>query len=131
MPGYRFSKKSLERLRTCHGDLQELFQEVIKHCDCIIIRGHRGEEEQDKAFRDGFSKLKYPNSKHNGIPSMAVDVATYPIRWDDTLGMYIFAGFVKGIATEMGIKIRIGADWDGDFRTNDQKLNDLVHFELI
>jgi len=42
----------------------------------------------------------------------------------------LFAGFIKGVAASMGIKLRIGADWDGDFDTNDQNFHDIVHFEI-
>jgi len=60
-----------------------------------------------------------------------VDVLPYPIDWKDTKRMYMFVGFVRGIATSMNIKIRCGADWDGDTQVKDQNFNDLSHFELI
>ena len=53
-----------------------------------------------------------------------------PIDWNNKERFYLFAGFVKGIAAEMGIKLRLGADWDGDFTTRDQTFHDLPHFEL-
>ena len=31
----------------------------------------------------------------------------------------------------MGIKIRWGGDWDSDTQVNDNKFDDLVHFEEI
>lgn len=42
----------------------------------------------------------------------------------------MFIGVVKGIASQMGIKIRCGADWDGDNNMSDQKFDDWAHFEL-
>ena len=54
-----------------------------------------------------------------------------PIEWENWQKNYLFAGFIKGLACSMGIKIRMGADWDGDFDTKDQKFHDLPHFELI
>jgi len=62
---------------------------------------------------------------------MAVDVAPYPIDWDDLGGFYMFAGYVLRVAETMGIKIRYGGDWDGDRKTTDQRFKDLPHFELL
>ena len=69
-------------------------------------------------------------SHHNSDPSRAVDVAPYPIDWNDTERFGRFAGFVLGMAAAMGIPLRWGGDWDRDNDTHDQKFNDLVHFEL-
>jgi len=127
----RYSKRSKERLATCHEDLQRLFNEVIKHYDCSIICGSRSKEDQEKAYRQGSSKVVWPNSKHNSTPSLAVDVAPYPIEWYELNRFYMFIGIVRGIAAMMGINIRCGADWDGDMDVKDQNFHDLPHFELI
>ena len=126
----RFGKRSISRLKTCDQKLQELFYEVVKHFDCSIIEGHRGEERQNKAFADGNSKVKYPNGKHNQNPSVAVDVAPYPIDWSDRDRFHYFGGFVLGVAKEMGMNIRWGGDWNQDTQTKDNKFDDLVHFEI-
>ena len=126
----RFGKRSISRLKTCDQKLQELFYEVVKHFDCSIIEGHRGEERQNKAFADGKSKVKYPNGKHNQNPSVAVDVAPYPIDWSDRDRFHYFGGFVLGVAKEMGMNIRWGGDWNQDTHTKDNKFDDLVHFEI-
>ena len=126
----RFGKRSISRLKTCDQKLQELFYEVVKHFDCSIIEGNRGEERQNKAFADGKSKVKYPNGKHNQNPSIAVDVAPYPIDWSDRDRFHYFGGFVLGVAKEMGMNIRWGGDWNQDTETKDNKFDDLVHFEI-
>jgi len=129
---FKFSKISLDRLNTCDNRLQILFNEVIKYFDCTIICGVRGEEEQNLAFDNKKSKLKWPESKHNKIPSLAVDVAPYingSISWDKTQCSY-FAGFVKGIASMYKINIIWGGDWNSDNNIKDNKFNDLVHFEI-
>ena len=126
----RFGKRSISRLKTCDQKLQELFYEVVKHFDCSIIEGHRGEERQNKAYADGKSKVKYPNGKHNQNPSIAVDVAPYPIDWSDRDRFHYFGGFVLGVAKEMGMNIRWGGDWNQDTETKDNKFDDLVHFEI-
>ena len=125
-----FSKRSKSKLETCDKKLQRLMNEVIKHYDCTILEGHRDRATQNEYFRTGRSKLKYPQGKHNSTPSKAVDVAPYPIDWEDTDRFYHFAGFVQGMAAGMGIKIRWGGDWDGDHKFTDQTFHDLPHFEL-
>lgn len=127
----KFGKTSQERLLTTDRLLQLLFTEVVKHWDCSVISGHRGEEEQMAAYNKGTSKVKYPNSKHNQRPSKAVDVAPYPIDWEDTARFYMFVGFVRGVAYKLGIEVRCGADWDGDTQVKDQNFHDLAHFELL
>ena len=127
---FYFGKRSKENLQTCHPDLKELFNEVIKHVDCSVICGHRGKEEQNSAYHKGWSKLKYPHSKHNKQPSLAADVVPYPIDWRDMERFYMFVGVVRGIAAMMNIPIRCGADWDGDMDIKDQSFHDVVHFEL-
>ena len=70
----RFGSRSRKNLATCHEDLQDLFNEVIKHVDCSVIEGHRSGERQNKLFEDGKTKLKFPYGRHNANPSRAVDV---------------------------------------------------------
>lgn len=132
----KFSKISKERLATCHEDLQKLFNEVVKEYDCSIIEGYRDKERQKELYHQGKSKIK--EGKHNKNPSLAVDVVPYPIpdRWGENnhkerAKFYHFAGYVKGIAQSMGLKIRCGCDWDSDNDFNDQRFDDLVHFELL
>ena len=125
-----FSKQSLDKLSTCDSRLQELFNEVVKHTDCSVLCGHRTKIEQDEALNKGNSKVVWPNSKHNTSPSKAIDVVPSPIDWNDKHRFYMFVGFVRGIAAKMGIKIRCGADWNGNMDWKDQNFHDLPHFEL-
>jgi peptidoglycan LD-endopeptidase CwlK len=128
---FKYGISSTRRLDTCHPEIQRLFNSLINDYDITIICGHRGEAEQNKAVADGVSKTTYPNSKHNTTPSLAIDAALYPIDWGDIGRHYILVGIVRERARQLGIKIRCGADWDSDFATNDQKFNDLVHFEYV
>lgn len=131
-----FSERSKQRLQTCHPDLQRVFNEVIKHFDCVVLYGHRGQAEQDAAVKAGNSKTPWPQSKHNSVPSMAADVGPYerpsqPIDWQDRERLTLFAGFVIGAAEILGVKIRWGGDWDQDTQVKDNTFDDLVHFELV
>ena len=126
----KFSKKSKAKLNTCDKRLIELFNKVVKKFDCTIIEGHRSKDRQNKLFDEGKSKLQYPNGKHNATPSMAVDVAPYPIDWNDRERFTYFAGYVVGIAYQMRLKIRWGGDWDMDTQVKDNNFDDLPHFEI-
>jgi peptidoglycan L-alanyl-D-glutamate endopeptidase CwlK len=110
---------------------------VVKHFDCSVIVGHRNEEDQNLAFATGKSQLRWPQSKHNASPSNAVDVAPWPIDWDDRERFHLFAGYVLATAEQLyqigAIKRRVrwGGDWDSDTQVNDNRFDDLVHFELM
>ena len=126
----KFSIASKKQLSTSHPKLQMLFNEVIKHWDCTVIEGKRTIEAQRINVANGASRTM--NSQH--LPkedgySYALDVSPYPIKWTDYNRFYAFAGFVIGIATQLGINIRWGGDWDSDRDFSDQTFNDLVHFE--
>ncbi len=125
-----FSKKSKGKLETCHKDLQKVFNEVIKHVDCTIIEGHRGEERQNRLYDEGNTKVRYPDGRHNCNPSNAVDVVPYPIDWDDRERFHLFAGFVLGISKSLGINIRWGGDWNRNFEVDDNQFDDFPHYEL-
>jgi hypothetical protein len=127
-----FSDKSAEKLATCHPDLQRLFNEVIKSVDCTVLEGHRGKERQEEAYKNGYSKTPWPESKHNSIPSRACDVVKYPVDFKsaDARDYYFLAGYVLSTAERLGIKIRWGGDWDSDRNLKNQKFYDLPHFEL-
>lgn len=131
----KFGKRSQDNLDQCHPDLQLVFNEVVKYYDCSVICGHRGEKEQNDAYYGGRSKLKFPKSKHNSIPSEGVDVVPYfkkkpHIRWNDKEKFYEFAGFVQGIAAMLSVDIRWGGNWDRDDELHDQSFMDLPHFEI-
>lgn len=126
-----FSDRSKQRLDTCDPRLQRVFYEVVKHFDCSVLQGYRGEAEQEAYFRTGRSKTRWPYSKHNHKPSKAADVAPYPIDLNDREYHVLFAGYVLGIAATMGIRLRWGGDWNMNDKTKDNSFDDLVHFELL
>ena len=119
----RFGRRSKRELKTCEPELQRLLNEAIKVLDFSVLEGHRGQEDQDKAYRDGFSKLMWPDGRHNKSPSRAVDLAPYPIDFQDIKRFEILGWFVKGLAKGLGIKVIWGGDW-ANFR-------DWGHFELV
>lgn len=126
----KFGRKSMEHLTECHPDIQRVLLEVVKTFDCSVIEGHRPDAEQDKLYHAGKSKAKAGQSKHNHLPSLAVDVVPYPIDWGDRDRFHYFAGFVMATAQSMDVDLRWGGDWDKDWQTRDNSFDDLPHFEL-
>lgn len=143
-----FSQESLKHIREAHPDLQEIVAEAIKIMDFKVIDGARTVEEQRKNVEKGVSKTM--NSKHlpqAGGWSHALDLMPYPIKWaeverglnavkkvDSNMEIarcYILIGLLAGIAHMKGIKIRQGADWDGDENLGEHSFIDLPHIELV
>ena len=128
---YKFGKTSSERLATCDPRLQEIANEAIKYIDFSIVCGHRTEEAQQEAFNSKASKVQWPDSKHNSLPSKAMDVAPYPLDWEDIKRFAFLMGILKGIAMQKGINVRLGSDWDSDGDITDHKFMDWPHIELV
>lgn len=134
----KFSQASFSKLSTCHPDLQALFYEVVKYFDCTILEGYRNEIDQETAFANGSTKLHFPHGKHNSQPSMAVDVAPYPVRFSDEKLAIWFGGYVLGIAQKLKDEgkithgVRWGGSWDGLGKLDRPgQLSDADHFELV
>ena len=123
-----FGKRSKDNLAQCHVDLQTLFNEVIQIVDCSVITGHRGETEQNEAYDKGFSKLKFPKSKHNSLPAMAADVVPYPIDWENRKRFIDFGNFVLHTAQNLykDGKITHKVVWGGTWAS----FPDYPHYEL-
>ncbi len=134
---FKYSNNSLLRLGSCHKDLQLIFKEAIKVIDISILEGYRSSSIQEELYRQGKSQKRAGQSKHNCVPSMAVDASPYPIDWGDKKRFYYLAGIIKGIASRLleegkiSHNIRFGGDWDGDNDLNNQTFFDLPHYELI
>jgi len=119
---------SLKRLKECHPDLVKLMLRVDEIYPIHVICGYRGEADQNKAFLEKRSKLKFPNSKHNKKPSHAVDLVPDPDRnpktlsWNDIKAFEIMTHAIESVADDMDIKIRLGRDFS---------FKDWPHIELI
>jgi len=123
---YKFGRRSRERLKGVDVRLVNVLNELIKMMDVTIIEGLRSAERQKELLAKGATKVKY--SKH--MEGKAVDLAPYPIDWENRDGFYYMGGMIRGIAKQMGINIRFGGDWDSDGDTKDNSFDDLVHVEL-
>ena len=121
---YKLSKRSVERLLTCNPDLITIISQAIKNSpiDFTVLCGHRGEKEQNEAYAKGNSTLKYPKSKHNHYPSEAIDIAPYPIDWNDIDRFKKLSSHIKQIAAWLDIEIEWGGDWEN--------FKDYPHYQL-
>jgi len=122
-----FGTRSKKNLSECHKDLQALFNEVIQYVDCAVICGHRGEEAQNEAYDKGFSKVRFPKSKHNRMPSYAADVVPWPLDWEDEKRFIAFGNFVLETAYRLlqDGKITSRIAWGGTW-----KWKDYPHYEI-
>ena len=129
-------QKSKERLNTVYPRLKGNIEEAIKVTDFTVLCGVRSKEEQEAAEKAGNSKVKWPESKHNLKPgrndqfSLAVDVAPYPIDWNDLKRFYFLAGVIMSIAAQRGVKLRWGGDFNRDYNFSNDKFVDMPHFEI-
>ena len=108
---------------------------LLQYHDIKIIYGKRTMSEQQKLYETGFSRTM--NSKHleqdDGY-AHAVDIAPYPIDWNDTKRFYWMGGMMRVIADKHlpeGWKLRWGGNWSMNEDLNDQTFMDLGHFEVI
>lgn len=135
-----FGNTSRERLDTCHPDIIMVMEEAIIHVDFSVVWGQRGKKNQNMAYEKGHSTKQYPDSKHNKTPSQAIDILPYPTGWpqksdpphvkEAKVGhFYYMAGVVMKCASDLGIKLRWGGDWDQDNNFINNKFDDLAHFE--
>jgi len=124
---YKFGKRSRERLKGVDTRLINVLNELIKMMDVTIIEGVRTKERQAELLKQGATKVKY--SKH--MEGKAVDLAPYPIDWENRDGFYYMGGMIRGIAKQLGLKVRFGGDWDSDGDTKDNNFDDLVHIEIL
>jgi len=125
-----FGTRSLEHLNTLDPRLHRVLVASIRTFDFTVLIGHRDEAAQNEAQASGRSTVRWPHSKHNMSPSLAVDLAPWPIDWADRERFTYLAGHIVGIGSHMGVPIRWGGDWDKDTEVRDNGFDDLVHFEL-
>jgi len=137
---FKLNTLSKQRLQTCDCRLQELVYEIIKHRDCCVLAGYLGRSEYHYATKELTDAPQFPNSPHNikkkgKFCSRAVHILPRDKKRTITAGsiddrnkIYIFAGFVLGVASQLGINVM----WEGELKNHDFLINhrDLAHYEL-
>ena len=126
---YCFSVKSLNLLNNPNFSptLRLLMTEAIKDSplDFTVIETVRTREKQIEYIKKGTSKTMksrhIPQTNASGYAE-AVDIAPYPIDWNDTKRFDKLAEHIKKKAKQLNIPITWGGDW--------KTLIDKPHYEL-
>lgn len=113
-----FGKKSKKKMEGIHPDLIKILNAAIKRYDFTVLEGLRTKERQRELVDTGKSQTM--NSKH--LTGHAVDLAPWPIDWNDTSRFKDMLLIVLEEASQMGIGLRIGGNW--------KSFKDYPHIEL-
>jgi hypothetical protein len=156
-----YGESSLAVRSTLRTELVEIFDSLLTSgIDHSLICGFRNEYDQNALYYADPPKtqLKWPHSKHNHLPSDAVDAVPYiridglsgGIHWNKesiinqghtyafaskTVADYVkqmcfFAGIVIERGRSLGYSITWGGDWDRDWSVMDNVFNDLPHYQF-
>lgn len=138
---YQFGNRSALNLATCAPQLKDVAMKALSYgvMDFSVIEGHRPVERQQELYAAGKSQIDgvTRKGKHNYAPSLAMDLLPYPSEingvsvWNDKQRFCVLAGLIFAAASELGVEIRWGGDWDGDGNNADSGFTDYPHFELI
>lgn len=123
-----FGKRSLTNLQGVHPDLVKVCHRALElsDIDFTVIEGLRTYQRQKELVAKGASKTL--NSRH--LTGHAVDIAPYPIDWNNRDRFIALSKFMFQAAKELNVKIRWGGDWNENGDWKDEKFSDLPHFEL-
>jgi len=117
-------------------NLRKIADKVLAYnvLDCMVDCGYREKAEQHRLYLINKSKVEWPHSKHNHLPSKAMDLVPV-INGKASWNHYhcsVLAGLVLAAASELGVKIRWGGNWDMDHEPiTDQDFQDLAHYEEV
>jgi len=127
----RFGKRSEANLEGVDPKLVQFLRQAIKvGPDFTVTDGLRTTEDQQKLYAQGRTEpgpiLTYADGvikKSNHQSGRAVDLAPYPIDYEDRERFYYLAGYLMALAQTMNIPLEWGGHWPG-------KKQDLPHFQL-
>jgi peptidoglycan L-alanyl-D-glutamate endopeptidase CwlK len=152
--------KSLKNLEGVHPDLVRVVKRAAamatKDGDFTVLEGVRTKERMWETYgqgrtasecaakgvptkyaKPGMAKVTWLNnplmSNHRVMPDgfgHAVDLAPWPIDWNNLKRFDQLALLMFRAAALEGIKIRWGADWDQDGKPREKGETDSPHFEL-
>jgi peptidoglycan L-alanyl-D-glutamate endopeptidase CwlK len=110
------------KLTQAHPDLVSWFRTVKSaHPDVHVSWSYRDQESQEAAFEDGKTKLHYPHSAHNELPSSALDL--FEIKNGDAVWDSAFFAALNSSNKDGFPHILWGGRW--------KTLGDNDHFELV
>ena len=117
---YILGTRSRQRLSGVHPDLVAVVKRAIQitEQDFTVLEGVRNINRQRELFKAGKSTTM--NSRH--LTGHAVDLAPWPIDWEDLSRFELVADAMKQASEELDVPVI----WGGDWRT----FYDGPHFEL-
>ncbi len=131
----KWGANSKRHYDTLDPRLQRIMDRVLHEvADISITCGFRGEADQNRLFDERKSRVRFPQSKHNNYPSVAVDFQPWPYPEREEK-LWAALAYVAGRAVEIGIEEGIALRWGGDWNCNgdltDQHFDDLFHLEIV
>lgn len=130
---YTFSARSHAKILNLEPDLYRVVRRAmdLQVMDFTVLCSLRTPEEQIAHVREGRSRtLKSRHLPNAEGLAEAVDLAPFPVDWNNTMAFHRLAGVMFAAASLEGVALRWGGDWDRDGDTRDQSFIDLPHFEL-
>ena len=121
----KISSRSIKNIQGIDPRLSLIVGMVLARgkVDLTITCGSRSLEDQQKAFKDGFSNLDGINKKSKHQTGKAIDFIPYPFNgWDDIKSFKKVGEELKLCADYLGIKNSYGGDW--------KSFKDYPHFQL-
>ena len=112
---YRWGTKSKRIRATLDPRLQVIVDELLNYVDVSLTSGYRDREEQNGLFENNRTQVRFPDSKHNRKPSLAVDLQPSPYPKNDNdlrAALGYIAGLAMMIAHNHGWQLRWGGDWN-------------------
>lgn len=126
----KLGQRSLDRLKGVNPSLVAVFKRACETMpfDVTVLEGLRSYERQQELLKQGATKVSV--SRH--MSGNALDIAPYPIDWNDLERFQIVAEHMFKAAKELGIVIRWGGTWERSFTKPVKwaKFLDAPHFEL-
>lgn len=114
---YKYAPSSLRHLEDVHSSLKQVMLLAKKRAeiDFDISCGYRSIAEQQELYNLGRSQLDgvTHKSKHNYLPSRAVDIYAYKGKYADyDMGKLTYlTNVIKECADYLNVKIVCGIDW--------------------
>ena len=122
MSNVKLSKVSEAKLSSVKPELQKVIRKAFETMpfDVVVLEGIRTKQRQEELYYKKPPATKTLKSKH--LTGNAVDLAPYPIDWNDTDRFEALADVVKKAAKTVGVDIQWGGDWVTPI--------DLPHYEI-
>ena len=139
---FTFSERSLNNLKGVHPKLVAVVKRALElsPIDFTVLEGVRSQARQDELWAQGRTKpgavvTWVQTSGTHGIQAdgygHAVDLAPYPIDWNNFERFDQLANVMFAAAKELDVKIRWGGDWDMDKIIHERGESDSPHYELV